>query len=298
MTTADLLKGAVDTHIHAGPSHIPRSVDMVEAAREAEGAGLRGVVLKDHHGSTVIAARLVEKHHVTREDFNVFGSIALNNHAGGLNPKVLETALLMGVRMVWLPTVSSQNHVAKLQSGGITFPGTGKAEREPETHVRLIDGDGQLTPEVDRLLDVLAEHPDVVLATGHGTAAEADAVIRAARQKGIRRIVATHPAYMVDATIEQMKEWAALGALIELCATTSYSRSRLYSVPVEHTVHIIRSVGPEAVILSSDFGQVDNPRPVPGMEAWLEELMAAGITPEELRVMFRDNSRRLMGIDD
>lgn len=297
MPTPDLLRGAIDTHIHAGPSHIPRSVDLVEAAREAEAAGMAGIVVKDHHVSTVTPAALVQKYHVARKDFHVFGSITLNNHAGGLNPKVLEVALLMGVRMVWLPTVSSQNHVDKLHGGGVSFPRTGQAEREPETYFRLIDEDGQLKPEVDRLLDMLAQHPHVVLATGHGTAAEADAVIRAARQKGIQRIVATHPAYMVDASIEQMKDWAARGALIELCATTCYSRSRLYTVTVQRTVDIIRALGPEAIILSSDFGQVDNPRPVPGMQAWFEELMGAGITPGELQVMFRDNSRRLMGID-
>ena len=45
----DLLKGAIDIHIHAGP-HLttsPRSVTPVEAAVQARDAGMRAIVLLD-----------------------------------------------------------------------------------------------------------------------------------------------------------------------------------------------------------------------------------------------------------
>lgn len=294
MSLADeLLKGSIDTHMHAGPNYIPRSLDMVEATREACAAGQRGIVIKDHHIPTVAAVKLVEKYHAD-PGFRVFGAIALNNHLGGLNLKALEIALLMDVSIVWMPTVSCDNHHVKHDVGGLKFPKSEKAERVPEEHIVLTDEQGRLKPEVVAILEMLAQRPDVVLATGHGTAAEVDAILRKAKALGCKKLIATHPAYMVDASIQQMKEWAALGAYVELCGTTSYSKSRFYTVSVERTVQIIREVGPEHIIISSDFGQMNNPRPVGGMKLWLEELIQNGIEPEAIQTMFTANTRRLL----
>ena len=48
----ELLKGAIDTHIHAGPSIFPRLMDAVEVAEAARAYGMRGIVLKHHHTPT------------------------------------------------------------------------------------------------------------------------------------------------------------------------------------------------------------------------------------------------------
>jgi dihydrodipicolinate synthase/N-acetylneuraminate lyase len=69
---------------------------------------------------------------------------------------------------------------------------------------------------MDAVLEKIAEH-DLVLQTGHVSPEEVMAVIRRARELGIDKIAITHA--MADApgmSIEQMKEAAAAGALLEL----------------------------------------------------------------------------------
>ncbi len=44
-----LLKGALDLHVHSGPSTMPRQVDHFQATEEAAAAGMRGILFKDHH---------------------------------------------------------------------------------------------------------------------------------------------------------------------------------------------------------------------------------------------------------
>jgi len=46
-----LMKGAVDLHVHSGPSTMPRQLDHLEQVEQAAQAGMRGVLFKDHHYS-------------------------------------------------------------------------------------------------------------------------------------------------------------------------------------------------------------------------------------------------------
>ena len=59
-----LLHGAIDLHVHSSPSPMPRRLTHVEAARQAETAGFRAIVVKCHFHNTVMdliaAAPLLE----------------------------------------------------------------------------------------------------------------------------------------------------------------------------------------------------------------------------------------------
>ena len=57
-----LLKGAIDPHVHSGPSIAPRGIDHVELLKEASAAGFAAVVTKDHDYSGVMTAALISKH--------------------------------------------------------------------------------------------------------------------------------------------------------------------------------------------------------------------------------------------
>lgn len=46
-----LLRGAIDTHIHTAPDIYPRSVTVVEAAKNARAAGMRAILVKSHCNS-------------------------------------------------------------------------------------------------------------------------------------------------------------------------------------------------------------------------------------------------------
>ena len=45
---ADLLQGAIDPHVHSGPSIAPRGVDHLELLEAYSAAGVAAVVTKDH----------------------------------------------------------------------------------------------------------------------------------------------------------------------------------------------------------------------------------------------------------
>ena len=57
----ELLKGAIDIHVHAGPHLIssPRSVDPVQAATQAREAGMRAIVYMDVFEMTTGTAWIV-----------------------------------------------------------------------------------------------------------------------------------------------------------------------------------------------------------------------------------------------
>ena len=58
-----LLQGAIDPHVHSGPSVAPRGIDHLELLREASAAGYAAIVTKDHDYSGVMTAALISKHH-------------------------------------------------------------------------------------------------------------------------------------------------------------------------------------------------------------------------------------------
>ena len=84
-----ILEGAIDMHCHSGPSPFPRKIDHVEAARQAESVGMRAIVVKSHHHSTVMDVKAMAPA-LQACATKVFGGIALNSQVGGLNPAAVD----------------------------------------------------------------------------------------------------------------------------------------------------------------------------------------------------------------
>lgn len=294
-STASLLNGAVDTHVHAGPAYIRRRDDALTMARRAEAAGMHALVLKDHHTPTSTLAAQVDRE---LADINIIGSVVMNASIGGINPSAAETSIAVGARVIWLPTVSARAHKEAIASQGVRFPA---AEREPtrpvEGLVPVTNERGQLLPEVWDLLDVVAANPDVVLATGHIAADEVTSIVDAARRRSIERIIVTHPDYIVGASLEQMLMWTRAGAMCEIAGSTTWTRSSLACIPTDRTTEVIARIGTNALILSSDFGQRDNPPHLEALQHWIEELIACGVTGDDVRTMLVDNPGQVLSIE-
>ena len=293
--SSDILEGFVDIHIHAGPSLMAREIDAWDMAIEAVRQKYAAIVIKDHHVPTVAATKIIQDH-LPDKNLRIFGGMALNSSVGGLNAKAVEVAIGFGAKVIWMPTVSCKNHMEKHAAQGLKFPKVKQALTVPEVPLRCIDTAGNLVPEAEAVLDVIARHPEVVLATGHGDRDEADAMIRTASRLGIHRIVVNHPNYMVDATLDDMKNWCSLGATIEFTAVVSVPSSKFYCKPIEEVVALINSLDSERVILSSDYGQAGNGNPADGMRAFIELLMAKGIPDKAIQQMTRKNPTRLLGL--
>jgi hypothetical protein len=276
------LQGIVDTHTHGDPDSSARSIDVLELARIAKAAGMRAIVLKNHYAPTVQAAYLVSQ---IVPGIQIFGAISLDRAVGGVNPEaVRQAAAFKGkkLRVVWMPTFDSENDVH-----------FGKQNRP----FASIQRDGKLLPETMEVLQIIARE-NIVLATGHSSAAEDLLLVREAKKLGINHIIVTHPlAKAQHMTIPEMQEAAKMGAYIELCgASLLPTQDPNGKIPVEVYVNVIRSVGADHVILSSDLGQAINPVHTDGWKLFLDILRKAGISDKELDTMDKTNPAALLGL--
>lgn len=273
------LEGMIDAHVHAAPDSIARSIDAFETARMARRHEMRAMLFKNHYTETASLAYSVMQ---IVPGLEAFGGIALNRSVGGINPAAVERMAMMAGRrgrVVWLPTFDSEH-------GHLTVA--------PNPNYVPVTQDGALLPAVHAMLDIIAAH-DLTLATGHSSPAESLAVIRAARERGIERIVVTHPsASLVNMSVEQQIAAARLGALLEYPLAHA---EPIGEIPFDEFVAQIRTVGTENIVLTSDLGQVGNPVHTDGFIAFLPRLTEAGFTDRDIDLMTRRNPARLLGLD-
>ncbi|MPM36282.1 hypothetical protein SDC9_82877 [bioreactor metagenome] len=288
----DILEGILDIHVHAGPSVAKREVDAADMLKEAQVAGYRGFLVKDHYFPTMMGAKMVEEHLDNRKDVKVYGAIALNNSVGLFNLNAVDVAVGMGAKLVYFPTVSSKNHIDHHKGN---FAGSGKTSI-PERPVVYVDENGAMDPAAVEVLRYLAEK-DVVLGTGHGTAWEIDHLVKKAVELGVKRILVNHPQFHIGATYEQMNKWAAMGAYIEMNVCVFTSGSRLGSLDDHIIAEMLRAVPLSQLILDSDMGQSGNGSPVEGMYRFIMLLMDKfGLTREDIDLITKQNPAKLLGV--
>jgi len=290
-----LLQGFVDTHVHAGPTLTVREFNVWQLAAEAEKGGFSAMVLKDHFIPTVPVARAMQEK-LGHTGLKIFGSLALNNSVGGINPKAVEIAIGFGAKVIWMPTISAANHRRKHRAPGTKFPVLMKKETVVDTPLEVIGPGSALTPETEDVLNILADHPDVVLATGHLGREEVDAVVRRCAHVGVNRVLVTHPHFLVDASVEDMQTWQSLGAYMEFTAVISLPSSPIYCRPVEDVAELIKSLDVEKVVLSSDLGLKKAGWPIEGMSVFLELLGGAGVADGDLKKMIATNPATLLDL--
>lgn len=273
-----ILEGALDIHVHFGPDpKVERRAGAMEIALQARDMGMQGMVLKSHeyptHPVAATTSGLVP-------ELNILGGIALDYEVGGLNPAAVEATAQMGGRVVWMPTYSAQaDRQAKGLDGGVS----------------LLDDSGSLLPEVNSILEIIKAH-DMVLATGHISTAESMALIAEGRNMGIGRMVVTHGttmSYWTGMTVEDMKELAGMGALIEHCLHVVMPTT--HRMDPKDLAKTISAIGPEKCILSTDFGQDFHPMPAEGMRMGIATMLRSGLEEVEVGMLVKDNPARLLG---
>jgi hypothetical protein len=294
----ELVRGAMDVHVHIAPDVVERRIDDVSLARRFEELGLAGFVLKSHYTSTAERAAVVRG---VVPGVHVLGAIVLNRAVGGINPLAVELAAREGARTVWMPTVDSPNERDHLAAAGpgANLPVWAKLEAELRGEgitvdpVPVLDHDGAVLAEVRAVLAVIAAH-DIVMATGHVGRHEVFALVDAALEAGVRNIVVTHPDYPAQGfSIEEQVELADRGVLLERCFTTPHTGKCSWETWIDG----IRAVGPERTLLSTDMGQVQNPPVEDGLPLMAERLLDAGFSEDEVRTMAVTNTRRVAGLE-
>ena len=291
---ASVLQGAVDLHVHPGPSPLPRRMDAVDAAQLAGEAGFEAIVVKSHHHSTVTDVLALGRDGLNNGSGpRVYGGVALNSAVGGLNPHAVDLALAMGGRIVWFPTIASPQHIAHHRAHpNLKFPKPA-VQLQPEEPVDVFGEDGRLAPEVHRILESIAD-ADAILASGHMAPASITAVFEAAREIGIRRMLVNHPNFVIEASFDDARRWVSLGAVIEHSLCMYDEESLFHNWDLETLVQWIEAVGPEHSTLGSDLGQMSNPLPTDSFRKIVGRLLERGMPEGDVRRMVSDNPRRLL----
>jgi hypothetical protein len=292
---ADLLEGAVDLHVHPAPSPMPRRMDGAEASRLAGEAGFDAIVLKSHHHSTVMEILALEQAGVDHGDARLFGGIALNGSVGGINPHAVDLALKMGGRIVWFPTIASAKHIEHhREHPNLKFPKL-TVHLQPEEPIEVLGADGKPLPEVYAVLESIAEH-DAILASGHMAPDQITAVFEAAREVGVKRMLVNHPNFVIEATYEQARHWAELGAYVEHSLCMYDEESSFHNWDLDTLTAWIEAVGPERSTLASDLGQMNNPLPTDSFRKIVGRLVERGMPDDTIRTMVARNPAELLGV--
>jgi hypothetical protein len=262
--------------VHAAPDVVPRKCDDIDLAKSAAEAGMAGFLLKNHNGSTVERAFILN-----RLDFGIkaAGGLALNDPVGGLNPAAVDVALRLGARCIWMPTQSSANHK--------------RLKGKPGPGISVLDQDGHVLPVVGELCSMIAS-AGVILATGHLAVPEILALVPAARAAGVQRILITH-ADLDDVSMPGtvQAELAREGCYIEHSLISI--RPAGGSIDFDLIAKNIRVAGAERCVISTDYGQADNPMPPEGLMQFAQRLIDVGFSRQELETMAVRNPTELIG---
>lgn len=284
-------QGTIDFHVHSEPDVFGRSMDDIDVAVLAKRKGIRALVLKNHVTMTADRAALVMK---VVPGIEVFGGIVLNNAVGGINPAAVEWMYRMSGgrgKVVWLPTFDSDMHVKTLVdpkgSGIVVAPG------------------GVVTPQLEAVLKIIARE-NLVLATGHLHAEEVVAVVKRAKELGVKNILITHALTNIPGlSMQQVLEVAQMGAIIEYCYMQSMTgpdaqhawMKHWKKVTLKEVARTIGAIGSERVLLSTDLGQHANMTHPDGMEDMITGLLKEGVSQADIDQMTKTNPARLLNLE-
>jgi len=290
----DAIRGAYDLQVHVAPDIIARRIDDLGLAKEFLAHGLKGFVLKSHYTSTAERARVVT---AAVPGIQAFGAITLNHSVGGLNPVAVDIAGRSGAKIVWFPTVDAENETAGLPTGGNQkLPFWAEIQREISAmgisppRMTVLDQRGQLTEATRSCLELIAKH-GMILATGHLGRKEIFALVKAAREMKVGKVLVTHAEFpSQNLTAEEQVELANAGAMIEHCFTTMHTGKAPWAVVMDS----IRKVGAERCLLSTDLGQTINPPVAEGFAMFAQTLLDGGFPVDQVRRMAVTNSARLV----
>lgn len=284
----ELLQGAIDCHIHAYPDFVYRSQDMIGVAVEASKSGMRAIAFKDHWNISCNAAYLTQRHvDYLVEKGELQHRVEIYGGAGtchGMRPEYIRVALQYpNFKMIWFPTFTSLGF----------WRGAGHPEKGG---LRLVGDNDEVLPEVVEIMEMAVEKK-VGIGFGHTDFKELLPLAKKAKELGVRATL-DHPLLELNKLLlDEMKELADLGVYVgTYCQPMIPSLYQPVADPME-TIRTIKEIGPERCIIGSDFGQVLHMDAIDGMRVFIRALLGYGITPEQIKIMLKDNPAKLMWLD-
>jgi hypothetical protein len=283
------MRGSVDVHVHSEPDVFPRIADDVGVARHAAALGLRAISLKCHSERTTSRAYMAQQ---MVPGIQVVGGVVLNRSVGGINPAAVESALQLGARHIWMPTVDAANHARTFGSTGAYDKQSSTVARTGDIGIEVFDASGTPIDGLIDVLDLVAQHR-AILSTCHLSVAEIEQLVPLARKRGIQKIMITHPFFKVPALdLETLKRLVSQGAYAEFGYCTV---SPMWNhAPLTRVVEAIEALGAEHCILMSDGGQRHNPMPAECLRVFAQCVFESGISERDVERMIKDNPLALL----
>jgi hypothetical protein len=235
-------------------------------------AGFEGAVLKGHFESTVGRARSVSTS-ATR----MYGGIVLNSSVGGVKVDVVDDAVRLGAKIIWMPTIDSWYH----SEVGLSIPGKRTARR-----LAIPPIDWAMEGEALAILS-LASEAGIVIATGHLSPPECSWLVTHATSP----VLLTHPLYRAPGmSAGDVESLCSEGAVAEITAF-----QLLHGASPGALAALARKLGPESCVLTSDGGQPGSPSPPELLRLLVDSLIAGGLDEDHAREMTTTTPRRLIG---
>lgn len=284
-----LLTGAIDLDCRTGPSLEPRHFTHDYAAEEAAAAGMTAVAFRDDFYPTTPVAAILEKTVYADLPLKLLSGVTLNNYVGGLNPYAVEHELMLGGRIIWMPTISAANHLRMAYRSNDDVPAM-----RPREALSVLDARGAITEATREILEIIAEH-DAVLASGHLHVSEILPLFEAARAVGVTRMLVNQPLHHACATLADIGELARDGAFIELTAAALIEGPDRRHTP-EFLKSAIDAASPAQIVFSSGLGHTGNLKPVEGLRALIRLCLEHGVEEGAMEMMLAKNAAQLVGL--
>jgi hypothetical protein len=283
---------------------------------------MRGVVFYDHTlgnsaGTAWLASRMVK-------GIDIYGGIILTSAQGGMNPRAVKTALHYGAGAKFVHFGAHCTHHMASNEGTLVdgIPMKFKdlypkfAEEELSRAIR-IPLDDPISGELEEILGLIAERPDVFMNTGHVSPAEVMRLADLAERFGIAKLIVAHPARAL-LTTDQQKNLVSRGFFLEGAASdwlfhrglrrTNYYVEREWADEIAGIANApqfqgvgqwarqLREIGLDNVVLGTDYGIRSSPSPVEGMRLMISTLLDLEFSVEEIDRVFKVNPARLLGL--
>lgn len=277
-----LYKGSIDMHVHVAPDpDWDRRMDTYETAVSAQAGEMRGFVAKSFYYPTTTEALIVSK---MMESVSALGSVTIGyGTTGGLEhaAKTIENHAKMGCKVVWFPAFDAM-HCRK---------GLGR-----EGGIYILDEKRELREEAREVLRV-AKAYDMVVCKGHMSYEETEKLFEEGVSMGLTKLVNTHP--LSDSwgrfTKEQIVKISELGVYTEI--VFGNLMPRLGAMDPADYVDLVRELGAQKMIMSTDLAQCMDPSPAEGMRFFIGTMLQFGCTEEEVEWMVKKNPAALLELE-
>ncbi len=294
-----IIEGCVELHAHGSPAawQSEGRMNFYDTAVDVSNLKYRAIVYKDQDCPTysmagaihnALAERAAEKAKLGEEfkPAEVYGSIVLDNASGGMNIKAVEKALSYDgfCKEIFLPCQDS----ALLQ----TLFG------HEEKGIFVSDLKGELTPEMKKILDMIAEHNDnckgdtVALATCHVFNEEKYDISKYVHDRGMNvPIVHDHITQeMTQLTVEEALALIDLGTYVEICSnsTVTWTSMQNWIIAYDYNINLVKTLlkerGPEYICLITDSG-LSGFSETEGMRMLVRGLLKNGVSEADIHHM-------------